>query len=143
MEKEAEASEIHIPGALGEGPRAVQPEDQLCPSREKVRPAFFPEWDWEKKILEYIARYDGVYADFANSPGDWYYGHLKTLIDESPDREKLRSRILFGSDFPINLLDVDSCNEYLQCFDRTPHFTDGDKDLFRSVNPEMFLFHHE
>ena len=103
---------------------------------------FFPEWDWEKKILDYIARYDGVYADFANCPGDWYYGHLKTLIDESPDREKLRSRLLFGSDFPINLLDVDSYNEYLQGFGGTPHLTDSDKELFCSVNPERFLFHN-
>jgi hypothetical protein len=37
---------------------------------------------------------------------------------------------------------VDSYNEYLQGFDRTPHLTDGDKDLFCSVNPERFLFHN-
>ena len=51
-------------------------------------------------------------------------------------------RILSGSDFPINLLDVDSYNEHLQEFGGTPHLTDSDKDLFCSVNPETFLFHN-
>jgi len=51
-------------------------------------------------------------------------------------------RILSGSDFPINLLDVDSYNEYLQGFGCTPHLTDGDKNLFCSVNSERFLFHN-
>jgi len=100
----------------------------------------FPDGRWERRILDYIARWDGVYADFANCPGDWYYGRLRTLIDESPHAEKLRSRILFGSDFPINLLDVDSYNDYLRAFGGTPHLTDGEKALFCSANPDRFLF---
>lgn len=100
----------------------------------------FPDGEWEGTILGYIDRYDGVYADFANCPGDWYYRRLKGLIESSSRPETLRSRILFGSDFPINLLDVDSYNDYLRSFAATPHLTDGDRNLFGSVNPERFLF---
>lgn len=98
--------------------------------------------DWEDTILKLILSYDNVYADFSyRGCDDGYYDDLKKLIDRQGDKNKLKQRILFGSDFMINLLDIDSYNQYLDGFIGTgnPIATD-DRILFCSTNPERFLF---
>ncbi len=56
------------------------------------------------------------------------------------DAEKLRSRILFGTDFAVNLMWIDSYNGYLGLFSRTAALTPEEKHAFCSTNPERFLF---
>ena len=94
-------------------------------------------------MLNLVLNHENVYVDFANSAvSDKYYASLKKLIEELPgkQRAKVKTRVLFGSDFPINLLSIDSYNRYLNIFSRTRSFTDKDKDAFCRINPERFLF---
>jgi len=104
-----------------------------------------PKKEWENTILELIGTNENVYADFSyRGVDEKYYLYLNNLIDKQSDhafKKKLRQRILFGSDFMINLLDVDSYNDYLRQFaEVTGSVSDEDKNLFCSSNPEDFLF---
>jgi hypothetical protein len=102
---------------------------------------FFQKHDWENKVIELILKYDNVYTDFScRGFDDDYYKSLEKLISrQSLDREKIIPRILFGSDFMINLLWSDSYNQYLNTFITTPFVKDW-KHRFCSENPERFLF---
>jgi hypothetical protein len=103
----------------------------------------FPRKRRLRAILNLVSEYENVYVDFSNRAVDhWYYRLLKRLIDESADdlKEKLKSRILFGSDFTINLLTVESYNQYLGIFSRNISLTAAEKDGFCCANPERFLF---
>jgi predicted TIM-barrel fold metal-dependent hydrolase len=95
-------------------------------------------------IIPLVQNYENVYVDFSNrGTDDKYYRTLRRVIDSQPDekqRTKLTGRILFGSDFCINLFSVDSYNKYLQIFSRTQHLTEKEKHLFCSINPQRFLF---
>ena len=102
----------------------------------------FPKEKRLKAILELISKYDNVYADFSNrAVNNKYYASLRKLIDSSSHelRTKLKNRILFGSDFTINLLQTESYNKYLDIFSRDTSFTE-EKNDFCSTNPERFLF---
>jgi len=50
------------------------------------------------------------------------------------------SRILFGSDYVINLIWSESYNEYLYNFIQTNHLDDRQKELMCEINPKKFLF---
>jgi len=107
----------------------------------------FENCEWMNDILGLIGTNENVYTDFSYrgvDPG--YYDDLRKLIEEQKDREfreKLKKRILFGSDFMINLLEIDSyagyLNQYAKAGNGDPGFND-DKNLFCSTNPERFLF---
>lgn len=118
----------------------------------KLNLAHFPVGERkERERLEEIKRlvsaYDNVYVDFScRAVNDKYYRSLKELLDRSPGelKEKLKRRILFGSDFAINLLSpVNSYNEYLEIFSRNASFSKEEKDDFCCTNPERFLFSKE
>ncbi|MCX7710129.1 MAG: amidohydrolase [Clostridia bacterium] len=98
---------------------------------------------WSRKALKLALKYENVYIDFScRGDEDKFYKLLKKLIAEFPEkqREKLMKRILFGSDFSINLMWCSSYNEYMNCFSNTPVLSPQEKDLFGSMNPEKFLF---
>jgi len=91
---------------------------------------------WLNTIIYLTERFENVYFDFAcitNQRDD--YKILSGIIDSS-----LSSRILFGSDFVINLLWSGSYNEYITNFLKTPHLDSLQKKIVCSVNPEKFLF---
>ncbi len=108
---------------------------------------FFKNREWMNDILGLIRTKENVYTDLSyNGVDPGYYDDLRTLIEEQQDREfreKLKKRILFGSDFMINLRDIDSYSAYLMQYkeagNNRPGFGDA-KHLFCSVNPERFLF---
>ncbi len=103
----------------------------------------FSRENWERKIISLIERYDNVYVDFSCNGFDYdYYTSLKTLVKSAGQgmQEKMRSRILFGSDFLINLLWAESYCGYLDIFAQTRSFTAEEKNRFCSINPERFLF---
>jgi predicted TIM-barrel fold metal-dependent hydrolase len=98
---------------------------------------------WENQILNLMVKYENVYGDFScRGFNHKYYQSLKETLDQGDFgfRKMLRERILFGSDFTINLLWTDSYSSYLKIFRNTPHLTDQEKHEFASVNPERFLF---
>ena len=93
--------------------------------------------------MKLIARFDHLYVDFSfNGLDKDYYRDLRRYINYNPAelREKLKQRILFGSDFLINLTGVESYNEYLQIFSESAYISSEEKHLFCEVNAERFLF---
>jgi hypothetical protein len=113
--------------------------------QDKKRFLFMPRSDWQKKIIELINNYPHVYTDFSCLAFDIeYYKSLRDLIESQPQKqkEKLLQRILFGSDFMINLLWSDSYNDYLETFIKADStvLKPEQKHLFCSTNPERFLF---
>lgn len=103
----------------------------------------FPKTKRLKAILGLVPRYENVYVDFScRALGHTYYESLKKLVAGSPPelRRKLYEHILFGSDFSVSLVSVESYNQYLSIFSSDSSFDDAEKDRFCSSNPESFLF---
>ena len=96
---------------------------------------------WSKELIDLMERYPHVYGDLAYSgTSPLFYQKLhKTL---SHDASHIRKRILFGSDWSINLMKIESYSAYLEQFSRSP-FTNQDIELFGKTNPEQFLFHEK
>jgi hypothetical protein len=98
-----------------------------------------PQQRWQQQILKLVADYPNVYTDFSyRGCEEKYYDELRELLDK--EAPQIRSRVLFGSDFMINLMDIDSYNEYLSFFIKSQSLTTDEKDLFCSANPSKFLF---
>ena len=106
--------------------------------------------EWRNAIIALTKQYPNVYTDIScNDTTPEYYKELDALFH--PQRNKkakympagpnpeLYKKILFGSDFSINLLasKVNSYNEYLKAFQvsKLSH-----KDYLCEFNPERFLF---
>lgn len=97
--------------------------------------------NWQKKITEYILdpQYK-VYTDFSCiAENDEYYKNLENTINKSENSDLLCKRILFGTDFMINMIWFESYNEYLQYFINTSYLTNN-KVNFCNTNSEEFLF---
>lgn len=110
----------------------------------KIDFAHFGENDeaWINKIMEFASNSNhNVYADFSsNGDNPEYYTKLKKQL-ESHDNQA-DHKVMYGSDFMINLLKVNSLNEYMNYFIKTKHLTDEQKIKFIQTNPEEFLFGH-
>ena len=97
---------------------------------------------WFDEIIRLIQLYPNVYTDFSfNGVEPEYYERLKLALDTLPVelREKVASRIMFGSDFVVNLMKVRSYAEYFRIFDESS-LDAGLRLRFCSGNPERFLF---
>lgn len=96
---------------------------------------------WENAIKSYILNdAHRVYTDFScNTIKDTYYERLAKQLEQQGS-DKLEQRILFGTDFMIHLLWLESYNEYLHDFIRSRHLSEARKVRFASENPEHFLF---
>ena len=100
-----------------------------------------PDSPWFSSIISLMMDFDNVYSDLSftgANPG--FYEDLNAYLSDQPKdkREKLLSRILFGSDFSVNLLKVESYTEYLSIFERSP-FTDSEIELIAERNPLRFM----
>lgn len=103
----------------------------------------FPRKAWQQSVIGLIAEYDHVYTDFSCCGFDQdFYARLSDTIRDQPaeTRDRLRQRILFGTDFMINLLWTDSYRNYLDVFSRQRYFRSLDAHQLCSVNPQSFLF---
>ncbi len=102
---------------------------------------------WLENILILVNKYDNVYFDISyNGVETKYYESiaeyiLKVCKSNNLDIEKIKQKILFGSDFMVNLFDINSYHKYLELYSQTKgfdqHFV---KDDFCTVNAERFLF---
>ena len=105
---------------------------------------------WRNAIVTLTQQYPNVYTDIScNDAKPDYYGELEDLFNPGPKMKRkfmpskpnpeLHKKILFGSDFSINLLasKVNSYNEYLKVFIDAE--VSHKKDMCES-NPEKFLF---
>ncbi len=100
-----------------------------------------PDSPWFMSIISLMQEYDGVYADlsFSGCTPDFYAG-LVSFIREQKDtaRERIMDRILFGSDFSVNLLKIESYTEYFSIFEDSP-FTDEEIERIGERNMLRFL----
>ncbi|MGE5631269.1 MAG: amidohydrolase family protein [Caulobacteraceae bacterium] len=99
--------------------------------------------EWAQKIIDYILRYDNVYTDFSNCGfSEEYYKSLRKLIGSYSEKQqkKINDRILFGSDYMVNLLYCDSYSSYIRVFSESGSLNEVEKSKFSSANPEKFLF---
>jgi predicted TIM-barrel fold metal-dependent hydrolase len=107
-------------------------------------------WEWLDTILNLMLEYDQVYADFS------YEGVFKNYTSKCCQRIKafvhqnakgrfnwainrIYDRILFGSDFSINLIEIDSYKKYLEMFQEAPFPPGIDRLKFCTTNPRRFL----
>lgn len=98
---------------------------------------------WQRSVADLILKHKNVYTDISYRGVDKkYYDNLRKLLDSysSDEREKLMERIIFGSDFMINLMAIESYSKYLQYFTDTLAFSATEKDMLCSKNAEKFLF---
>lgn len=77
---------------------------------------------WTNTILSLFPEFDGVYADlsFTGASPDFYEklsNHLAKV--DAKERDTIVSRILFGSDFSVNLLKVESYTEYYSIYENS------------------------
>jgi predicted TIM-barrel fold metal-dependent hydrolase len=98
--------------------------------------------DWRAQIVDLVLAYPHVYTDFSFTAGEpSFYGELANLLDSlsRDEAEKLSHRILFGSDFMVNLFKVRSYRDYYELFSQSG-LAEEMKLRFCSENPRVFLF---
>lgn len=80
-----------------------------------------------------------VYTDISCVATDKnFYKHLKKCLNQHP---AISDRILFGSDFSINLLWTESYGAYYKTYcDNLGSSNQEMSRLFGSINPEKYLF---
>jgi len=97
---------------------------------------------WFTSIIDLMARFDHVYADFSFSGTDpAFYSDLHAFIHELEDgdlAQRIIDRSMFGTDFQVNLAKVESYSNYLRIFETSP-FSDEEIEKFASENPLRFL----
>ncbi len=101
-----------------------------------------PSTEWTDRIVRLMAEYPNVYADLAfNGTEAEYYRWLEGFLAKSSPAlaEHVGDRLLFGSDFNVNLTKVRSYSEYFRIFDEAP-LSEELKARLDSDNPERFLF---
>lgn len=98
----------------------------------------FPKKAWQEEVFSLIGEYENVFTDFSCLAfDDAFYRDLRDMLDDGPPI--LKKRLLFGSDFMINLLWVESYNDYLSLFLKTNYLTDEERHQFASLNAFSFL----
>jgi predicted TIM-barrel fold metal-dependent hydrolase len=99
--------------------------------------------DWRNAIARLILERENVYTDISyRGVEEGYYAKLRKFLDRHvrSDREKLMSHIIFGSDFMVNLMAIESYGRYMDYFANTDEFALAEKEMLCSKNPERFLF---
>ncbi|MFZ2780732.1 MAG: amidohydrolase family protein [Rectinemataceae bacterium] len=101
-----------------------------------------PRSSWRDEIFSLMVEYPNVYADFSfNGVEASYYVQLVEALARLPaaTRDIAETRIMFGSDFMINLAKVRSYADYFRIFGASP-LSAEQKRRYASENPRRFLF---
>ncbi len=113
----------------------------------KLNLAHFPmktrELTRRNRTFQLLMDNKNVYVDIScRATKAEYYEALAKFISRLSEQErtKFMQRLLFGSDFAVNLLWTDSYNAYVSLFSETTTLTPEDKQALCSINPESFLF---
>lgn len=100
-----------------------------------------PDSPWFYELVELMHSYPNIYADFSFSgTTSDFYTQLQNYIHSLDDdkAETVLSRSIFGSDFNVNLLKVESYNSYYRIFELSP-FSDDEIHQFVQTNPMRFM----
>ena len=94
--------------------------------------------EWKQKIVEHMNVYPNVYSDISSLAQEKsYYKDLTQWLSLNDKSNICNDRLLFGSDFIINLLESSSYNQYLE------NLKNCNEELKENIcikNPENFLF---
>ncbi|MCD6396438.1 MAG: amidohydrolase family protein [Spirochaetaceae bacterium] len=99
------------------------------------------EKSWTDVIFDLIDKYENVYTDFSfNGISPKFYDKFTLLLSELNEagRTRYMDKVLFGTDFMINLMGIESYRNYYDLFQNSPL----DPELrhrFASINPHSFL----
>jgi hypothetical protein len=98
--------------------------------------------EWTDRIVRHMVDFPNVYADFAFDGTEaeyyrWLSGYLAAR--SSALAALIEERLLFGSDFVVNLTKVRSYADYYRIYAASP-FSGELKARFAHDNPERFLF---
>ena len=98
--------------------------------------------DWRDQIADLVLQYENVYTDISYQGVDKkIYAKLKLFLDsKGTDRKRLLEKIIFGSDFMINLQDIATYGTYLQYFAETSALTLEEKEMMCHGNAMKYLF---
>jgi len=98
--------------------------------------------DWREQVAELVLNYANVYTDISYQGVDRkMYDKLKLYFDsKGAERQRLMEKIIFGSDFMINLQDITTYGTYLQYFAETESFTLEEKELLCHRNAMKYLY---
>ena len=107
----------------------------------QVRMKRLPQSEWFYSLMKLIQDFDNVYTDisFTGSYSDFYtemLNYFATISDK--EREKIEDRMLFGSDFSVNLLKVESYANYYNIVESSP-FSDELVIKLSEINPIRFF----
>ncbi len=96
-----------------------------------------PDSPWFYSIISLMEDFPSVYADLSFTGAyPEFYKELRTFLDDTG--KDTAERILFGSDFSVNLFKTESYTEYFSIFERSP-FTDEEIRMFAEENVIRFL----
>ncbi|MDY0303478.1 MAG: amidohydrolase family protein [Sphaerochaeta sp.] len=117
-------------------PRQKNPLTVLSGLANKV-----PDSSWFYQIITLMKSYPNIYADvsFSGANAGFYdelYNYLSSL--EGEERETIVRRILFGTDFSVNLMKVESYTSYYRLFETAP-FSDDEIHSFVQTNPMRYM----
>lgn len=117
-------------------PRQKNPLTVLSSLANKV-----PDSSWFYQIIALMKSYPNIYADvsFSGANAGFYdelYNYLSSL--EGEERETIVRRILFGTDFSVNLMKVESYTSYYRLFETAP-FSDDEIHSFVQTNPMRYM----
>lgn len=110
---------------------------------KKMREGFLgiKENSWTNQIFDLIEKYPNVYSDFSyNGVNPQFYPKLLDMINALNSKQKdiVLERLIFGTDFMINLYNVKSYKTYYDIFDSSIISKDL-RHKFSSENPKKFL----
>jgi len=93
---------------------------------------------WNRKVINLCQRFKNVYSDISCLGfTKKFYKEFALTMRENPH---LFEKMMFGSDFMINLSWTESYNEYLKLYTQTDRLQDRIKEQMMVHNPEKFLW---
>lgn len=100
-----------------------------------------PQSEWFYSLMKLMQDFDNVYTDISFTGGypEFYHemlNYLATLSDD--ERTRVEDRLLFGSDFSVNLLKVESYANYYNIVETSP-FSDELVTKLSEINPMRFF----
>jgi len=114
---------------------------------------YFKGWgEWQEEIILMLlnSKYKNVYADFSDISYDNnkyrdFTNSLKSVLKKNNKSfSDVENKVLFGTDFMVNLFGIDSYYQYLFEFHNTNSFVNqfnfSDKNKLCEKNPSNFLF---
>ena len=94
---------------------------------------------WKNKVIDLICNksYPNAYTDFSDfGHSQHFYNSLRRKMNKNSE---LENKVMFGSDFMVNLFESDSYNDYLKKFFDSK-LLQTDKEKLCNKNPQKFLF---